>query len=168
MALRLLTQQRCRLWAGRHITNFSSNNFHTAIPKSLAQVTAAKDNSVGNENVDFSSAIEDFRKNGMAVLPLKIEPAFVKKSKEICFSAYEDALKRAEIIRGHEMKVGMEYGFQEFVARAPGRYDMHWMVNGEKHFLDEENVLSKFMPFVHGILGKFKLFGTAHYLCKII
>ena len=156
MALKLLTHQRCSLWAARHITNFSSNRFHTAIPKSLEQVTAAKDNSVGNERVDFSSAIKDFKRNGMAVLPLKIGPMFVKKSKEICFSAWEDSLKRAEIIRGHEMKVGMEYGFQEIVARAPGRYDMHWMVNGEEHFLDEENVLSKFMPFVHSILGKFQ------------
>ena len=155
MALKMFMPKVSSIWAGRIITNFASSNFHTAIPKSLNQVTAAKDNSSGNEKVDFSSAIQDFKKNGMAVLPLKIDPEFVEKSKEICFSAWKDALERAKIIRGHEMKVGMEYGFQELVARAPGRYDMHWMVNGEKHFLDDENVLSKFMPFVHNILGEF-------------
>ena len=114
---------------------------------------AAGVNSTQSTQVDFTKSVNDFKRNGMALLPLKIDPDFVEKSKEICFGAWRDALKRAKIIRGHEMKVGMEFGFQEFVARAQGRYDMHWMVNGEKHFLDEENVLSKFMPFVHEILG---------------
>ena len=128
--------------------NIQTNNRNT-----LCQVNTAKAIAIGNDGVDFTSAIKDFKRNGMAILPLKIGPSFVESSKELCFSAWKDALRRAEIVRGHEMKVGMEFGFQELVARAPGRYDMHWKVNGEKHFLDEENVLSKFMPFVHNILG---------------
>ena len=123
----------------------------------MSQLSSATNRSDKHDAVDFTAAINDFKRNGMAVLPLKIDSDFVEKSKEICFDAWKDALKRAKIIRGHEMKVGMEFGFQEFVARAQGRYDMHWRVNGEKHFLDEENVLNKFMPFVHEILGKTKL-----------
>lgn len=51
------------------------------------------------------------------------------------------------------MQVGLEHGFQEMVQRAVGRYDMQWKVDGEQHFLDEENVLSVFQPFVYEILG---------------
>ena len=122
--------------------------------RNLSQLAGASHPKLAQDAVDFTAAINDFKRNGMALLPLKIDPDFVEKSKDICFDAWKDALKRAKIIRGHDMKVGMEFGFQEFVARAQGRYDMHWMVNGEKHFLDQENVLSKFMPFVHAILGK--------------
>ena len=156
MAVKLQTMQRGLLWTqGRIKTKlFSIRNLNTSTPKSLKQVRTASTISVANDTVDFSAAIEDFKRNGMAILPLKIDPNFVEISKEKCFAAYRDALNRAKVVRGHEMKVGMEYGFQEFVARAEGRYDMHWMVNKEKHFLDEENVLSKFMPFFHNILGE--------------
>ena len=52
------------------------------------------------------------------------------------------------------MKVGKDFGFQEVVMRAEGRYDLHWKINGNPHFLDKENLLDKFLPFVHGIFGK--------------
>ena len=156
MAWRLnlnVTKRAAISWQAYNDFGFSfQRNIHT--PSTLGQVNTAKSTAIGNNDVDFTSAIADFKRNGMAILPLKIESSFVESSKGLCFSAWKDALKRAEIVRGHEMKVGMEFGFQELVARAPGRYDMHWKVNGEKHFLDEENVLSKFMPFVHSILGK--------------
>ena len=35
------------------------------------------------------------------------------QSKGICISAWKDALDRAKIIKGHELKVGIENGFQE-------------------------------------------------------
>ena len=31
------------------------------------------------------------------------------------------------------------------------RYDLHWGVNGVGHFLDAENILNKFLPFVHEV-----------------
>ena len=144
------------MWVSLGNTNgfVSHQNLHTATPKDLKQLNAANESSVGKDVIDFSKAIEDFKRNGMAILPVKIDPSFVQKSQEMCFSAWKDALNRAKIIRGHELKVGQEYGFKEIVARAEGRYDLHWKVNGEKHFLDEENVLSKFLPFVENILGK--------------
>ena len=52
------------------------------------------------------------------------------------------------------MKVGKDFGFQEVVMRAEGRYDLHWKINGNPHFLDKKNLLDKFLPFVHGIFGK--------------
>ena len=58
------------------------------------------------------------------------------------------------ILKGHELKVGKDFGFQEVVMRAEGRYDLHWKINGNPHFLDKKNLLDKFLPFVHGIFGK--------------
>ena len=104
--------------------------------------------------VDFSKALQDFKRNGMAILPVKIDAEFIKKSNDMCFSAWTDALKRAKIIRGHDMKAGKDYGFKEIVMRAEGRYDILWKINGENHFLHKENVMEKFLPFVHNILGK--------------
>ena len=49
--------------------------------------------------------------------------------------------------------MGQQHGFEEVVLRAEGRYDLQWKINGEKHFLDKENVMNKFLPFVHDILG---------------
>ena len=157
MALKLLSFQKYSN-LGPLSRNIKLNVCQVASSRShirnLSQLSGASHPKLAQDAVDFTAAINDFKRNGMALLPLKIDPDFVEKSKEICFDAWKDALKRAKIIRGHDMKVGMEFGFQEFVARAQGRYDMHWMVNGEEHFLDQENVLSKFMPFVHAILGK--------------
>ena len=51
-------------------------------------------------DVDFSQAIADFQKNGMALLPIKIDPSFLNQSKELCFSAWQDALNRAKILKG--------------------------------------------------------------------
>jgi len=103
--------------------------------------------------IDFSKSIEDFKKNGIAILPVRIQDDFVQESRKLCMSAWVDALARGKIIKGHEVKLGMEHGFKEIVLRAPGRYDMQWKIDGEKHFLDEEMILSKFMPFVHEVLG---------------
>ena len=52
--------------------------------------------------IDFSRAIADFQKNGMAILPIKIDPSFLNESKELCFSAWKDALNRAKIIKGND------------------------------------------------------------------
>ena len=79
----------------------------------------------------------------------------LEQSKGICISAWKDALDRAKIIKGHELKVGIGNGFQEVVQRAVGRYDLQWKINGNSHFLDKEQLLPKFLPFVHAILGKF-------------
>eukprot|EP00090_Calanus_glacialis_P030868 TRINITY_DN5023_c0_g1_i1.p1 TRINITY_DN5023_c0_g1~~TRINITY_DN5023_c0_g1_i1.p1 ORF type:complete len:763 (+),score=154.94 TRINITY_DN5023_c0_g1_i1:281-2569(+) len=106
-----------------------------------------------SSQIDFSKSIEDFKKNGIAILPVKIDDEFVWKSRKLCMSAWVDALARGKIVKGHEVKLGQEHGFKEIVLRAPGRYDMQWKIDGEKHFLDEEKVLSKFMPFVHEVLG---------------
>lgn len=51
--------------------------------------------------IDFSQAIADFQKNGMAILPIKIDPSFLNESKELCLSAWKDALNRAKIIKGN-------------------------------------------------------------------
>jgi len=106
-----------------------------------------------SSGIDFSKSIEDFKKTGIAILPVKIEDEFVVKSRKLCMSAWVDALARGKIVKGHEVKLGQEHGFKEIVLRAPGRYDMQWKIDGHKHFLDEEKVLSKFMPFVHEVLG---------------
>ena len=103
--------------------------------------------------VDFSRAVEDFRTNGVAILPLRMEESFIRKSRELSLAAWQEALLRARLLRGRELEVGMQHGFQELVLRAEGRYDMHWGVNGVAHFLDQENILDKFLPFVHEILG---------------
>ena len=71
------------------------------------------------------------------ILPIKIDASFIKESSDVCFSAWTDALNRAKIIRGHDMKAGKDYGFQEIVMRAQGRYDILWKINGERHFLEE-------------------------------
>lgn len=68
-------------------------------------------------------------------------------------SAWKEALERARLLRGGDLQVGMEHGFQEVVQRAQGRYDLHWGVNGVEHFLDKDNILNKFLPFVHEVFG---------------
>jgi hypothetical protein len=103
--------------------------------------------------VDFSRAVQDFRTHGVAILPLRMEEGFVARSRELSMTAWEEALDRARRIRGRELEVGMQHGFQEVVLRAEGRYDMQWGVNGVPHFLDQENILDKFMPFVHEVFG---------------
>jgi len=123
----------------------------TSRPRLSVQGSVALKESV--PKIDFSKSVEDFKRNGIAILPVKVNDDFVLKSKKLCMSAWVDALARGKIIKGHELKLGQENGFKEIVLRAPGRYDMQWKVDGEDHFLDEENVLSKFMPFVHEVLG---------------
>jgi len=102
---------------------------------------------------DFSQAVKDFKTNGVAILPLRMDESFVAKSREMCMKAWQDALYRARTIRGVELGLGMEHGFQECVLRAPGRYDLHWGVNGVPHFLDQQQVLDMFLPFVHEVFG---------------
>ena len=106
-----------------------------------------------HQPVDFSKAVQDFRTNGVAILPLRMEEGLVARSREMCMAAWEEAQARARLLRGGELQVGMEHGFVEFVQRAQGRYDMHWGVNGQPHFLDQQNILDKFMPFVHEVFG---------------
>ena len=72
---------------------------------------------------------------------------------EILFCNILVVRSRCKIVKGHDMKVGQKHGFKEIVLRAPGRYDMQWRIDGNPHFLDQEKILSKFMPFVHEILG---------------
>merc|ERR1711962_1938918 len=102
---------------------------------------------------DFSQAVKDFKTNGVAILPLRMDESFVAKSREMCMKAWQDALYRARTIRGVELGLGMEHGFQECVLRAPGRYDLHWGVNGVQHFLDQQQVLDMFLRFVHEVFG---------------
>ena len=106
---------------------------------------------------DFTKSVEEFKRNGVTILPLKVETDFVEKSKKLCFNAWEDAMERGKIIKGHEIKVGKDQGFKEIVMRAPGRYDMQWKIDGDPHFLNQENILSKFLPFVHEVLGGEKM-----------
>jgi len=106
-----------------------------------------------DESKSLSDCVREFKRDGVTILPMKINPDFVEKSKQLATEAWKDGLRRAKLIKGHEMKVGLEHGFQEMVQRAVGRYDMQWKVDGEKHFLDEENVLSIIQPFVYEILG---------------
>ena len=120
-------------------------------------------NENNNEMEDFGRSIAEFKRNGMAILPVKVDPLFVQKSKDLCLSAYQDALNRVKLVLGHELKVGQEHGFQEIIARAQGRYELFWKIQGEKHFVDEENVLTKFMPFVENILGKYRMRFTNIY-----
>ena len=112
------------------------------------------DDSVEKNMVDFSDAVENFRQNGMAVLPIKVDPSFVKKSKDICFSSWQDASKTPKLVHGHQLNRDTKKGFRGIVSRTPGRYDMRCVVNSEIHYLDEKSVLDKFMPFVYNILGK--------------
>ena len=50
-----------------------------------------------------------------------MDDAFVKESKKLCLGAWEDALARGKIVKGHDIKVGQKHGFKEIVLRAPGR-----------------------------------------------
>ena len=113
--------------------------------------------SLVKSRLDFSQSVEEFRRSGVAILPLRLQPDFVSESKAVCISAWEDALERGKAIKGHDMKVGQEHGFKEIVLRAPGRYDMQWKIDGNPHFLDNDKVLSTFMPFVREILGGEKM-----------
>ena len=141
-----------------NVYDYSSHRYlHTSSTKVLRQLNATNAANLDGSRkdvIDFGKAVEDFKRNGMAILPLKIDLSYVSRSKDMVLSAWSDAMHRAKIIRGHELKVGKDYGFKEIVQRAKGRYDMHWKVNGEEHFLDKENILAKFMPFVEAILGK--------------
>ena len=93
--------------------------------------------SCGNET-DFSKSVEEFKRNGVTILPLKVDADFVKESKKLCLGAWEDALDRGKIIKGHDIKVGQEHGFKEIVHRASGRYDMQWKIDGNPHFLNKD------------------------------
>ena len=46
-----------------------------------------------------------------------------------------------------------QWGFliYEGIISKDTRYDLHWGVNGVGHFLDAENILNKFLPFVHEV-----------------
>ena len=109
--------------------------------------------SVLHSQIDFKTSIDEFKRLGVAILPLRLDQTFVSESKSLCIDAWEDALARGKVIKGHDIKVGQENGFKEIVLRAPGRYDMQWKIDGNQHFLDKERVLSYFMPFVNEILG---------------
>ena len=39
----------------------------------------------------FSKAVQDFRTNGVAILPLRMEEGVVERSRELCMAAWEEA-----------------------------------------------------------------------------
>ena len=121
--------------------------------KCLNLVSLKYASSSSSSSFDFTKSVEEFRRNGVTILPLKVETGFVEKSKDICLNAWKDALARGKIIKGHDIMVGREHGFKEIVLRAPGRYDMQWKIDGNPHFLDKESILDTFLPFVHAVLG---------------
>ena len=45
------------------------------------------------------------------------------------------------------------------------RYDLHWGVNGVGHFLDAENILNKFLPFVHEVFFLAALPALYYIIC---
>ena len=51
----------------------------------LAARTLSSSSTVKAPAVDFSKAVEDFKTNGVAILPLKMEEEYIGKSR--CFSA---------------------------------------------------------------------------------
>ena len=53
-----------------------------------------------NNKIDFSKSVEEFKRDGIAILPLKIDMDFVNKSKKLCMAAWEDALLRGRLVKG--------------------------------------------------------------------
>ena len=53
----------------------------------LAARTLSSSPPVKAQPIDFSKAVEDFKTNGVAILPLKMEEEYIGKSR--CFSEYE-------------------------------------------------------------------------------
>ena len=58
-----------------------------------------------NENKDIHQCVKELKRDGVTVLPHKINKDFVEKSKDLCMSAWEDGLQRVKAIKGHDMKV---------------------------------------------------------------
>lgn len=59
-----------------------------------------------DENKSISTCVEEFKRDGVTILPFKIDRDFVDKSKELATEAWQDGLRRAKLIKGHDMKVG--------------------------------------------------------------
>ena len=73
------------------------------LSKLLQQRKFASSTSQAKENdnkIDFSKSVEEFKRDGIAILPLKIDTDFVNKSKKLCMAAWEDALLRGRLVKG--------------------------------------------------------------------
>ena len=58
-----------------------------------------------DESKSLSDCVLEFKRDGVTILPMKINPDFVEKSKQLATKAWKDGLRRAKLIKGHEMKV---------------------------------------------------------------
>ena len=81
------------------ISNFVSKLHSNAVLCS-SQIGAIRD-----ESKDIRQCVEEFNRDGVTVLPLKVDKEFIEKSKDITISAWKDGLQRAKAIKGYDMKV---------------------------------------------------------------
>ena len=60
---------------------------------------------INDESRDMSQCVEEFNRDGVTILPFKVDIDFVEKSKKLVTSALEDGLQRVKEIKGHDLKV---------------------------------------------------------------
>ena len=59
---------------------------------------------------DFSRAVDEFRQNGVTILPLKVDQQFVRDSKQLCLGAWEDARWELNVFYNNIIEERVEYG----------------------------------------------------------
>ena len=67
------------------LINILSRRQCTQVSRLFATTTSRTD------EPDFTQAVDEFRRNGVTILPLKVDTQFVRESKQLCLGAWEDA-----------------------------------------------------------------------------
>eukprot|EP00041_Stephanoeca_diplocostata_P024894 m.641204 g.641204 ORF g.641204 m.641204 type:complete len:768 (-) comp22628_c0_seq2:388-2691(-) len=91
-------------------------------------------------------------RDGVVELPIATGSEYVRSAKQIVLDAFDDSMERVKVASGGQpLGLGMEHGYDGFVQRAPGRYDMHWGVSGNDVIKSAEPLWE---PFVQEVLGE--------------
>lgn len=108
-----------------------------------------------------ASDVDRFRSEGVVILNnasgtdfLRASETFVETARAEVDAAFADAQFKAQKIRGAPLGVGMDYGFEEIVQRAAGRFDMLWRVSGNEKILQHRVVREAVWGFARAVLGE--------------